>query len=426
MRFCNVETLVVSRCLSGALMSLLLFAGCSDATSPEELDTPVLAAHDGSLRTAAMDFEVGDLTDPQVMAKYARVDLLIVQPWRFWDYERNAGELDLIRAANPRVRIVAYLRPFNVRAVWRETPAPYTGALWRACAPYLAQTTNGDTASVWPGAYVFDLLEPAARAGVLDVFAAFQGTGGNTFDGVFWDNFCTRLWGADDPSLNDGEIDLDADGIGHFSDPDEVAAMHRAQEAWIAELRARMGADFIQIANGDRALVDSTFAATVDGMFYENFPTVGFFGADAMATALDPVAFNNLFAASRWPLTRNGGPWVIPTRVRNAGGFVDQTGEYRPADTGDFIRAICLLTGATSLHTDLSGSYRSGVPSVELDLGPPLGPTEISGSLYRRTFARGTVELVLGSGMWPTPFAFTIRGTDGRNIQKIDAPYAYP
>ncbi|MFN2371646.1 MAG: hypothetical protein ABR506_10930, partial [Candidatus Krumholzibacteriia bacterium] len=60
------------------------------------------------------------------------------------------------------------------------------------------------------------------------------------------------------------------------------------------------------------------------------------------------------------------------------------------------------------------------------DLGPPLGPTEITGNLYRRTFARGSVEVVLDTGEWPTPFAFTIRGTDGRNIQKIDAPYAYP
>lgn len=406
------------------LVTVLALAACSTPTEPDQPGP--LPVHDGSLRTAAIDYEVGDLSAPEVMAKYARVDLLIVQPWRFWDREIYAGDLDLIRAANPGVRIVAYLRPFNVRAVWRETAGRYTGALWDACSPHLVSTTNGDTASVWPGAYVYNFLDPAVRADVLDVFAAYQGTGGNTFDGVFWDNFCTKLWGADDPNLNDGEIDLDGDGVGHFSDPDEIAAMHRAQEAWVRELRARFGEGFIQIANGDRALVDSTFAATVDGMLYEGFPTVGFPGNNTCYAALDPDRFNNLFAASRWPLTRNGGPWVIPTFIRNAGGFTDQTGTYRPTNTGDFLRALCLLTGATSLHTDLSGRPRAGIPSVELDLGLPLGPTEIIGTLHRRAFARGTVELILDTGVWPVPYAFTIRGTDGRNIQRIDAPYAYP
>lgn len=411
-----------------AVCGAAFLGACASSTDPAGDGSGGLPrAHDGTLRTAAIDYEVGDLSDPAVMAKYDRVDLLIVQPWRFWDDERWAGDLDLIRAANPGVRIVAYLRPFNVRAEWRDKPHyPYTHALWQACSPHLARTVNGDTASVWEGSYVYDLLDPAVRADVLDVFAAYQGTGGNTFDGVFWDNFCSKLWGADDLDLNDGEIDLDGDGVGHFADPDEIAAMHRAQEAWVRELRARFGEGFIQIANGDRALQDSTFAATVDGMFYEGFPTVGFPGDDSCYAALDPDRFNNLFAASRWPRTRNGGPWVIPTFIRNAGGFVDQTGTYRPTNTGDFLRALCLLTGATSLHTDLSGRPRAGVPAVELDLGLPQGPTEITGNLYRRAFARGTVEVILETGVWPAPFAFTIRGTDGRNIQRIDAPYAYP
>jgi hypothetical protein len=43
-----------------------------------------------------------------------------------------------------------------------------------------------------------------------------------------------------------------------------------------------------------------------------------------------------------------------------------------------------------------------------LDLGNPLGETVINGDHFVRHFERGRVELVMGLGYYPLPFAYAI------------------
>jgi len=404
-------------------------AACSTAPVPMAPDpagggTPVQP--NASLRIAVLDHHLlGDLSDPAVMAKYARADLIITQPDRFWGADGLDRNMALLRQANPDVKIVGWFRSKCVRLEWgqldRETQA-YDYDLYRASLPYLSRTTAGDTLQDWPGVALFDFTNPAARQAMLDVFVRYQNASPAKLDGVYWDYFNPELWISPDVTTMEGEPDLDGDGVAHVNDGDERAAFMSAQEDWIQEMRARMGGDFIQIANGTRALRDSTFAGLLDGMNYEIFPNVGFYGAPPYSMALDPSVPNNLFAANRWLRTQNGGPWQILENVW-VPWMTDQFGVARPINLGDVNRAIALLTGSTVIHYDLTGEHHAGLPAVEIDLGAPLGPVTIMGGVYTRTFERGVVTLTMGSGTYPLGFSYRIESNepDGSGRQLVNA-----
>ena len=413
-----------------ALVSMLALAACTMPADPEPL-TPEYGDRssppvepDPTLQYAALDFQIGDLTDPEVMARYARVDLLITDPARFWDGGGHAEDIALLKAANPDLKIIGFFRSKCVRLEWAGLSAednPYCRALYEASRPYWAMTTTGDTAQDWTGVALFDFTNPAARRAMLDVFVAQQESSPYKLDGVHWDYFNNSLWISPDVHTMEGDPDLDGDGIAHWDDEDELQAFRDAQVDWIQEMRAIMGEGFIQTVNGARALVDSNFASLVDGMLYEVFPNVGLGGSERYRAALDPGRYNNLFAAHNWPRTRNGGPWLMLSNKNPGASFIDSEGQQRMLDLGDLNRAIALLTGGVSMYYDQTGRHAAGIPSVELALGEPLGPVSIDGDVYRRTFAHGRIELVMGSGDGADPFAFQIF-QDGDLVQVYDRP----
>lgn len=392
-----------------AMALSLGMAGCYYPNSPSEINILSASNPPGrSYRTAALDYAVGDLTDPTVVAKLARADLLVLDAGQFW--ETNA-DLSLIRAANPDIRIVAYLRTKCIRSAWApdgEDDDRYTHQLYRAALPYLVRTTEGDTASDWYGTYLYDFTNPQARADVLEIFAHFQATSSNQFDGVFWDYFSPTLWIPLDLVGVYGDPDMDGDGIAHRDDPDEIERFLRGQEAWIDEMRALMGEDFIQIANGVRALRDSTFAAKVDGMHYEDFPAQGFNGTDEFRMALDPQEFNNLWAAHGWPRNRNGGPWLILDQAGCPGVYFDASFDPVYIDADDLTRAVAMLTDGTAINFDGFDTLEPGIPSVEYDLGLPLGGVAIDFPTYTREFERGRIVLTMRTGAYPFPFDFQV------------------
>lgn len=415
---------------AAALATLLglgaVAAGCYYPTGPNEisaLSIPELA--DNSVKVAAVDYAVGDLNDPAVMAKYTRAEIVVIQASQFWD---NGLDINLLRAAKPGIKILAYFRPKNLRFDWAPPPPEgkrlFGHDMWEAGLPYLRYTTTGDTIQDWPKTYYYDLANPAARQAMLDIFLHYQTTSGQAVDGIFYDYFGLDLWIAPNVTTMQGEPDIDGDGVPHWDDEDEIQAFLRGQEGWINEVRAALGEDFIQIANGSRAVCDSTFAGLLDGMFYEIFPDVGFSGR--FRWALDPTVYNNLFAARHWPRTRNGGPWLILEHAVNVGTYMNpETLQMVPINTGDLLRVVALLTDATSIHYDSSGAHRSGIPSVEANLGLPLGGVTIRGDVYTRDFQYGRVELVMGTGTYPFPFDATIT-KNGSTLQRLDYPYTYP
>jgi len=411
-----------------SLFILLLIAAC---TMPAETETPdgaygyeddrYVTPEESGLRIAALDYEVGDLTDPANLAKYARADLLIVQPWQFWN---NSLDLGLLRAANPDLKIVAYFRSKCIRTAWSVPPESgqlYTHDLYQAGLPYLGRTTTGDTLSDWPGTWFIDYTNPAARRAQLDVFKHYQATSPNKFDGIFWDYFSNKLWISPGVDGMTGEPDIDGDGVPHWEDEDELAAFVSAQDDMVDEMRAAMGQNFIQIANGSRALQDSTFAGKFDGIFYENFPNQGFIGGPGFRMALDPAVPNNLWAAHNWPRTRNGGPWLILSYMHHVGTYLDQNGDYQVIDADDLTRAAALLSGATAITYAGYGVRDAGLPDIEYNLGKPLGGPVLSGSTYTREFENGWIELFMGTGDYPVPFEFTV-SEGGRVIHDLDFP----
>lgn len=425
---------LILMCSIGLATSL---AACSTSpvpTVPDQGGGDLPVQQNPSLRIAVLDHHLlGDLSDPAVMAKYARADLIITQPDRFWGHERLEQNMALLRQANPNVRIVGWFRSKCVRLEWGQldrSVQSYDYDLYHAALPYLSHTTTGDTLQDWPGVALFDFTDPAARAAMLDIFQRYQASSPAKLDGVYWDYFNPELWIAPDVTTMQGEPDMDGDGVPHASDSDEQAAFMSAQVDWINEMRARMGGDFIQIANGTRALRDSTFAGLLDGMNYEIFPNTGFYGAPPYRMALDPTVPNNLFAANRWLRTRNGGPWQILENVWIPW-MNDQNGVSRAINLGDVNRAIALLTGSTVIHYDLTGAHHAGIPDVEVNLGAPLGPVNILGNVYTRSFELGTVTLTMGTGTYPLGFSYSIESNEpdgtGRELINALAPnYMYP
>lgn len=421
--------------LCGSMLAVAL-AGCSTspvAMAPDPVPDDPIDRQSPSLRIAVLDHHLlGDLSDPAVMAKYARADILITQPNQFWGRPGAERKMELLRAANPQVKILGFFRSKCIRIEWEvleREQQTYLYDLYHAALPYLSFTTTGDTLQDWPGVVLFDYTRPEARQAMLDVFVSHQQQSSAKLDGVYWDYFNTSLWISDDVTTMEGQPDIDGDGVEHYSDADELAAFQAAQVDWIQEMRARLGDDFIQVANGGRALRDSTFAGLLDGMNYEIFPIVGFNTQTPYRTALDPAAFNNLWAANRWLRTANGGPWQILENVW-VPRMQDQNQVVRSISLGDINRAIALLTGSTVIHYDLTGQHHAGIPDVEIDLGAPLGGVTIDGNLYTRAFEQGTVTLTMGTGVYPMGFSFRIERNDrpaGEElVNAIDYNYMYP
>jgi len=391
------------------LLICLFLAACALPGDPESGTEVPVAKQD--LRIAALDHYVGDLNDPEVLARYTRCDIIIVPCDRFWGKPGHEGELELLRAAKPELKILGFFRSKALKANWGDRPREeqtYLYDLFHASKPYWCSTTTGDTLMDWPGTIVYNYTDPEARKAMLGVFTHYQKTSSNKFDGVYWDYFNEVLWIAPAVDTMEGDPDIDGDGISHWDDPDEIQAFKDAQYDWAREMQAAMGPRFIMVANGSRALTDSTFAHEFDGMDYELFPNVGFGRGDTFRTALDVTQYNNLFTSVTWNRTLNGGPWLLLGHAQVVGSYNDPDLGWQTIQAGDLLRAVALLTGATSMYYDNSGQHRAGIPKVELDLGAPLGRATIEGDLYSREFERGRIDLFMGIGSYPVPFAYVI------------------
>jgi hypothetical protein len=401
------------------IIAILALAGCgagSDPADPAPAGQPPQDAT-RSPRMAVVDYLTGNLDTPEAVARYARADLVVLESTYLWAWPRNAGFVAGVKALNPDIKIIGYVLGKTSWTTWGDEPDsdptanPYGWDWYNATRPYWCFTTTGDTVMDWPHQVVIDITNPACRRAMIDVLLKWRREGENRVDGFFWDYFSTTLWMPDAvAAAMDGEPDLDHDGIGHFEDLDEQQAFRDAQSALVLETRAAFGNDFIQIFNGGRAAGDSTFAALGDGMFYEMFPTVGFWGGPRVALALDPAQPNNLYAARGWPRTRNGGPWLILSNPMMAR-WTKLDGQIVEFNLGDLNRVVALLTGATACYHE-PPDLRYGWPSYEPALGPPLGGVVASGDTLTRDFTGGRVKVIMRSGDVPLAFDYEITEAD--------------
>jgi hypothetical protein len=379
---------------------------------------------------AIIHFGPVDFDDPQQLAELARADVLILSTEQLWNRTADPQAAAKLKALHPDLKLLGYVKAKHVRVEWGDPDLPpeqrayYPYDLYDATRSYWAWTTEGDTVIDFPNAVVLNITDPHCRRVMIDNYAYHQRNSSNQVDGLYWDYFSPTLWISPDVRGDmHGEPDLDGDGIGHFEDEDELAAWQAGQVDLVQGIRRRLGQDFIQIFNGTRAALDSSFAALGDGMFYELFPTLPFHGGPEMELALDPTCYNNLFAARNWPRRRNGGPWLIFSH-KNEITFFDDQNQLYSMKLAEFNRVVALLVGGTAVyHRD--GQYLASWPEVELDLGHPLGGVTREDRVLSREFERGRVTLTFTNGQWPLPFDFEIVQND-EVVQALHFPAHVP
>ncbi len=416
--------------LLAACCALCLGLGCAESTSPSSGDGAGVDPRDRPLSMAIIHFGPVDFDDPQQLAELARADVLILSAEHFWKRTADPQAVAKLKAFNPQLKVLGYVNVKHVRTDWAAPEMPpewrayYPYDLYDATLGYWSWTTEGDTLLDFPSCVVINITNPACRRAMLDNYASHHRNSNNKLDGVYWDYFSPTLWIHPDVQVDmHGEPDLDGDGISHFEDADELAAWQAAQVDLVQGLRWRLGQDFIQVFNGTRAALDSSFAALGDGMFYELFPTLPFHGGPQMELALDPAQYNNLFAARNWPRRRNGGPWLILSH-RNEIAFLDDQNQLYRMKFAEFNRVVALLTGCTAVY-HREEQYLASWPEVELDLGNPLGGVTREDRVLTREFERGRVTLTFTNGEWPLPFDFEIV-QDRQVVQALHFPAHVP
>jgi hypothetical protein len=429
MRFSSILLALLTLCAIGLSACLRMTDPAEKEPRPDPSLNPVQNAGDLAPTMVIFDLYASDISEPEEVQKYAKADLVVLNDCNVWCTSQSIGLVDRLKAANPDLKVLNYTRAktapcdIDFEHLGRDWH-PYLYDWWNSTRPYWCWTTEGDTAMEWPGEVILNITDPGCRQAIVNVIASFQASEPNKVDGVLWDYFPEQLYivPAADQAMQ-GDPDLDGDGIGHWDDPDEMAAFRAGEAALVQDLRAALGNGFIQIFNGNLARVDSTFAALGDGILYERFPTVGFGSGANMANALDPNRFNNLFAARHWPRNDNGGPWLI---LANKWGtqFRDDQGDLIEYNLADINRVVALMTDCAVVYNP-HGEWGYAWPEVELSLGEALGGVERDGQVMTRRFEHGSVTLTMTSGQFPLPFDFQIEQA-GRIVQLLDPPYHIP
>jgi len=377
---------------------------------------------------AITDFGGVDWADPAVIEKFSRADLCLVMGHHLW-MGGQAGNVDAInqlRVLNPDIVILAYISVKSAQ-LWGEDEDP--DSFWykwfHRTMPYFVYTTLGEIGMDWPTSRLINILEPGCRQVMIETIMEMQAGSLNVFDGVYWDYFNRELWVSPDVE-NEGDPDMDNDGIGHWDDPDEMIAYRAAQVDLVNATRDSLGEDFIQFFNGQRAYSDSSFAALADGAYYELFPTLFFPDLD-MEHALDPDWQYSLFNVRPWFRTVNGGPYIVLASTWYTV-YRDNNDIVTPINTGDKFRAIALLGDFYSSWTSgetSQGSLVYGWSSTDISLGQALGPPVFEAPFIRRDFQYGKVEIEMTSGRYPDPFDYRI-WLLGELVSELAIPYHTP
>ncbi|MEN8007208.1 MAG: hypothetical protein ABFS42_09345 [Candidatus Krumholzibacteriota bacterium] len=377
---------------------------------------------------AITDFTAVDWADPAAIEKFSRADLCLVMGHHLWmgGGSENVDAVRQLKALNPDLVILAYVSVKSAQ-LWGETanPRSFWYKWFHRTTPYFVYTTLGEIGMDWPTSRLINILEPGCRQVMIETIMEMQAGSLNVFDGVYWDYFNTVLWVSPDIE-NEGDPDMDNDGIGHWDDTDEMVAYRAAQIELVNATRDSLGEGFIQFFNGQRAYADSSFASLADGAYYELFPTL-FFPDPDMQHALDPGWTFSLFNVRPWFRTVNGGPYIVLASTWYTA-FRDDTDVLTPIITGDKFRAIALLGdfyASWNSGESGQGSLVYGWSSHDISLGQPLGPAVFAPPFIRRDFQYGQVEIEMTGGRYPDPFDYRI-WLQGNLVSELAIPRHTP
>lgn len=237
-----------------------------------------------------------------------------------WNGPKAAARADSLRKGDLDKHVGQYLSVMTMGAWYIRGTDQLSKDYVAAVSQYLAHTTTGDTAALFLANPAINVTLPPARTAIIKLFIDNLGVA----DWAFCDFFSIPM-----PDLKvhqplayqiqeEGDMDLDEDGVGHWDDEDERELLRASFFSFVRELRAALPTDripgkFLLFANGQLALQDSTFADLFDGVFLEGFPRYnrGFtrmldptnpYGLAALCRRMDYVALdgNHGLLATMW------------------------------------------------------------------------------------------------------------------------------
>lgn len=363
-----------------AIIPLLLLAcGCRLETAPADWQN-----------TAYM--KLGNCPDPTPawVDDHAQYDFVALT-WGAWADPRMQNVGERMRARNPDIHLGTYVSTHACPPWMRDAPeGTWARRWWDAMSTHLAFTTEGDTAAIFKNAYVWNVLDPAARADavvLLNAYAREQHIDWAMLDFITVPMPNLKVW--QDPkweAAEAGDLDFNQNGVGHWNDPGEQAALRVAWGRFMAEIRASLPAGFLLIPNGALAIQDPSFSKDVDGCYVEGFPRWFFGSGDSMdyGAALHPAnaptSLPNLAAPGRW----HSPAWFV---------MIEDAFQCRQLG---YVAA--LYPGVVETFRGGDGTDTIALP-VDLSwLGQPTGAAAFKVPQTTRTFEHGVVVVEAGKG----------------------------
>lgn len=342
-----------------ALLALVLLTGCK-----------------GEYReTAFMKLSNPPVPTGYWIGKHATYDYLALS-YGVWDNLDMQTARKQLLTANPDIKLGTY---YNVHSLgeWMKNSPPNsrTGQLWQRLSPYLSYV-NGDTASIHAHSFVWDVLDPAARAIAIEELVFYIRD--NDLKWVMLDFFSVPL-----PNLrgSTGALDFDGDNVAHWDDPGEREALRSAFDDYILVLRSLVPSDVLLIPNGTLAMYDPAFSARVDGCYVEGFPAWFYGGGDtgnyvnAFTADFGLQSLPQLTQPSRWATN----PPVIMVEDRWDSGLV----AYVSLAYDHIVEMKRPREPAVDIKDPIDLSY----------LGEPRGLATFDGSTLTRDFTNGRLVL---------------------------------
>ena len=291
-----------------------------------------------------------------------------------------------VHKRNPRFAAGSYLTVFAVPD-WSASASisSINGDWHQTMLPFIAHTTEGDTAMIYPGARVVNYMLPGAIEAAAGVWRRHLNKPEAAQIKWVMLDFCSSplpdmLMGSPNyVAQQHGLMDLDGDGVGHWTDRDEQASWRAINFELMRILReTRPGLKLIP--NGQLAIVDTLFAAEVDGCYIEGFPQWFFGGAVNYQNALSATYPHGLPAITR------------PGRFRSNPAYIMVEDRY---DQGIVGRLAGLYSNVIEMRRSSDDRQAPRAPVDLWALGAPLADAVVNGGVTSRAYEKGVLRVTV-------------------------------
>jgi len=332
-------------------------------------------------QTAFMKLSNAPIPSGAWIATHAPYNYVAVS-YGVWDNIPMRTAYKQLKQVNPSIKLGTYYSVHSIGQWMVKAPLDTRArGYWEAMKPYLAHTTTGDTASIYQNAYLWNVLDPRARLAAIEQLVFYVRD--NRLDWAMLDFISVPLPNLKSPyweSFEDGDLDLDGNGVSHWEDTDEQVALRAAFGDYIAQARSLLPPGFRLIPNGSLALMDTTFSRLVDGCYVEGFPA-WFYGSD---TGSYVNAFNDAYGPQSLPQLTRYGRWA----VKDPAIMIED--RY---DRGLIAYVAMMYDGAVEMKRPMEPAVDTTTPVDLSYLGVPRGPATFVDGLLVREFTTGTLTL---------------------------------